>query len=282
MLPEAFLNELKYRSDIEQVIGGYVQLRRRGRNLTGLCPFHSEKTPSFTVYPENQSFYCFGCGAGGDVISFIRRAENLDYMEAIRFLAARAGMEVPESQMDDTAHRLKMRILEMNREAARYFHQCLMSPTGKAARAYLVGRGLTKATVTRFGLGYAPNSWDSLTGFLRSKGYTIEEMTAGGLAATGKKGGCYDSFRDRVIFPIIDLRGGVIGFGGRIMEGSGPKYLNSPDTPVFKKSRNLFAMNFAKNTKRGELMLAEGYMDVIAMHQAALIMPWLPWHRLYR
>ena len=268
MLPEAFLNELKYRSDIEQVIGGYVQLRRRGRNLTGLCPFHSEKTPSFTVYPENQSFYCFGCGAGGDVISFIRRAENLDYMEAIRFLAARAGMEVPESQMDDTAHRLKMRILEMNREAARYFHQCLMSPTGKAARAYLVGRGLTKATVTRFGLGYAPNSWDSLTGFLRSKGYTVEEMTAGGLAATGKKGGCYDSFRDRVIFPIIDLRGGVIGFGGRIMEGSGPKYLNSPDTPVFKKSRNLFAMNFAKNTKRGELMLAEGYMDVIAMHQA--------------
>ncbi|MEG0753602.1 MAG: DNA primase, partial [Angelakisella sp.] len=267
MLPESFLNELKYRCDIEQTISSYLPLRRRGRNLTGLCPFHSEKTPSFTVYPENQSFFCFGCGAGGDIISFIKRMENLEYMDAVRFLAQRVGMELPENT-DDGSHQLRLKIQEMNREAAKYYHAQLMSDRGKGARAYLVGRGMTKAMVTKFGIGYAPDGWQSLTDHLRAKGYTNDEMVSAALCARGKNGGVYDSFRDRVIFPIIDLRGGVIGFGGRVMQGSGPKYLNSSDTLVFKKSRNLFAMNLAKNTKRKQLLLAEGYMDVISIYQA--------------
>lgn len=265
-LPDSFLMELKYRADIEQLIGSYVQLKRRGRNLTGLCPFHSEKTPSFTVYPENQSFYCFGCGAGGDAISFVRKAENMEYIEAVRFLAQRVGMELPQ-ESDDGSHKRRLRLLEMNREAARYFHQTLMSPRGKAARAYLVGRGLTKHTVTQFGLGYAPESWDALTTHLRQKGYTQEEIIAGCLGMQRKGGGVYDAFRNRIIFPIIDLRGSVIAFGGRNLGDQGPKYLNSSDTPVYKKSRNLFALNFAKNAGRGELILAEGYMDVVAIHQ---------------
>jgi len=267
MLPESFLNELKYNTDIEQVIGRYVQLRRRGKNLTGLCPFHSEKTPSFTVYPDTQSFYCFGCGAGGDAITFMRKIENLDYMEAVRALAERAGMAVPEGTLDDGSRRMKARILELNRAAARHFHKNLMSEKGREARRYLVNRGLTKATVIKFGIGYAPESWDDLRGHLREQGFTDEEMIAAALENPGKNGGCYDAFRNRVIFPIIDLRGGVIAFGGRNLSDQGPKYLNSGDTPVFKKSRNLFALNFAKNTKRPELILCEGYMDVVSVHQ---------------
>ena len=267
MLPEAFLNELKYNTDIEQVIGRYVQLRRRGKNLTGLCPFHSEKTPSFTVYPDTQSFYCFGCGAGGDAITFMKKIENLDYMEAVRSLAERAGMAVPEGAVDDGSRQRKARILELNRAAARHFHQNLMAQRGREARKYLVDRGLTKATVVRFGIGYAPESWDDLRDHLREKGFTDEEMIAAALVSPGKKGGCYDAFRNRIIFPIIDLRGGVIAFGGRNLSDQGPKYLNSGDTPVFKKSRNLFALNFAKDTKRPELILCEGYMDVVSVHQ---------------
>jgi len=267
LLPETFLNELKYNTDIEQVIGRYVQLRRRGRNLTGLCPFHSEKTPSFTVYPDTQSFYCFGCGAGGDAITFMKKIENLDYMEAVRALAERAGMTVPEGAVDDGSRRRKARILELNRAAARHFHQNLMSEMGREARAYLVGRGLTKSTVVKFGIGFAPESWDDLRDHLRGQGFTDEEMISAALENPGKNGGCYDAFRNRVIFPIIDLRGGVIAFGGRNLGEKGPKYLNSGDTPVFKKSRNLFAMNFAKNTKRPELILCEGYMDVVSVHQ---------------
>lgn len=267
MLPDSFLLELKYRTDIEQLIGGYTQLKRSGRNLTGLCPFHSEKSPSFVVYTENQSFYCFGCGAGGDAITFVRRAENLDYLEAVRLLADRAGLPMPDDGADDAQRRQRMRIQEMNREAARWFHQQLMSDVGRRARAYLVDRGLSKATVTRFGLGYAPDRWNALTDYLRSKGYTTEEMTAAYLVQTNKKGHSYDVFRDRIIFPIIDLRGSVIAFGGRNLGEHGPKYLNSGDTPVFKKSRNLFALNFAKKSARKELILAEGYMDVIALHQ---------------
>ncbi|MCI8653016.1 MAG: DNA primase [Angelakisella sp.] len=267
MLPEAFLNELKYNTDIEQVISRYVQLRRRGRNLTGLCPFHSEKSPSFTVYPETQSFYCFGCGAGGDAITFLRKIENLDYMEAVRSLAERAGMAVPEGAVDDGSRQRRTRLLELNRAAARHFHQNLMSGVGQNARAYLVDRGLTRSTVVRFGIGFAPESWDDLRGHLREKGFTDEEMIAAALENPGKNGGCYDAFRNRVIFPIIDLRGNVIAFGGRNLGDKGPKYLNSGDTMVFKKSRNLFALNFAKNTKRPELILCEGYMDVVSVHQ---------------
>ena len=269
MIPQSFIEELKMHCDIESVISSYVQLKRRGRILVGLCPFHSEKTGSFTVYPESQSFYCFGCGAGGDAIGFIRRIENLEYVEAIKLLAQRAGMAVPEDAAEDRTAKLKTRILEMNREAARFYYDRLIEPQGEAALRYLLGRGLLPKTIKHFGLGYAPAQWSALTDMLAKKGYNYEEMEAACLSRRGKNGGYYDVFRDRVMFPIIDLRGNVIGFGGRKMTGDGPKYYNSPDTPVFKKTKNLFALNFAKkNGKMPYLILCEGYMDVIAMHQA--------------
>lgn len=268
MLSDQFLQELKYRSDIEQVVGSYVNLRRRGRTLSGLCPFHSEKSPSFTVYPDTQSFFCFGCGAAGDVINFIRRIENLDYMEAVRLLAQRAGMQVPEEAGDDRSSRQRKRILELNRDAARYFHRTLMSEAGRPGRAYLIGRGLTRDTIVHFGIGYAAEGWDGLANAMRQQGYTREELLAAHLISEGARGGIYDTFRNRAIFPIIDLRGNVIAFGGRNLGEKGPKYLNSSDTPVFKKSRNLFALNFAKGSPRKELILCEGYMDVVSMHQA--------------
>lgn len=269
MIPQSFIDELKLNSDIESVVSSYVQLRKRGRISTGLCPFHSEKTGSFTVYPDSQSFYCFGCGAGGDVIGFIRRIENLEYVEAIKFLAQRAGMSVPEDAAEDKTALLKTKILEMNREAARFYFSELTKPSGKAALDYLLGRGLLPKTIKHFGLGYAPNEWTKLTDLLYSKGFKYEEMEAAQLSRKSSKSGrYYDVFRDRVMFPIIDLRGNVIGFGGRKMSGDGPKYYNSPDTPVFKKTKNLFALNFAKNQKPERLILCEGYMDVIAMHQA--------------
>ncbi len=267
MIPQSFIEELKLHCDIEDVIGSYVQLKKRGRISVGLCPFHSEKTGSFTVYPESQSFYCFGCGAGGDVIGFIRRIENLEYVEAIKFLAQRAGMTVPENAVEDKTAQLKQKILEMNRIAARFYFDALTKPQGKAALDYLLGRGLEPKTIKHFGLGYAPNSWSDLTDLLHRKGYRFEDMEVACLSRKGKHG-YYDVFRDRVMFPIIDLRGNVIGFGGRKMSGDGPKYYNSPDTPVFKKTKNLFALNFAKKQKLERLILCEGYMDVIAMHQA--------------
>ena len=269
MIPQSFIEELKMNCDIESVVSSYVQLRKRGRISTGLCPFHSEKTGSFTVYPESQSFYCFGCGAGGDVIGFIRRIENLEYVEAIKFLAQRAGMNVPEDAAEDKTALLKTKILEMNREAARFYFSELTKPSGKPALDYLLGRGLEPKTIKHFGLGYAPNEWTRLTDLLASKGFRYEDMVAAQLSRKSEKSGrYYDVFRDRVMFPIIDLRGNVIGFGGRKMSGDGPKYYNSPDTPVFKKTKNLFALNFAKKQKLERLILCEGYMDVIAMHQA--------------
>lgn len=268
MIPESFLEELKYASDIEQTISPYVTLKHRGRNLLGLCPFHSEKTPSFTVYPESQSYYCFGCGKGGDAITFIRQVENLEYIEAVRFLAQKAGLTVPEDAGNDQTARLKARVLEINRESARYFHDCLLSKRGQKARVYLKDRALTSKTIRTFGVGYAPEGWNNLRDHLRGKGFKQEELLAAAVITKGRNDSVYDMFRDRIIFPIIDLRGNVVGFGGRIMEGQGPKYLNSPDTPVFKKSRNLFALNFAKAAGKDTLLLGEGYMDVIAMHQA--------------
>ena len=268
MIPDSFIEDLKYASNLEQTIGSYITLKRAGTNTVGLCPFHSEKSPSFTVFTDSQSYYCFGCGKGGDVITFIREIENLSYVEAIRFLAERAGMTVPEDSENDFAAKRRVRILEMNREAARIFHEALKLPESEAARTYLAGRGLSGKTIRRFGVGYAPNSWDFLREKLRAKGFTQEDMLAGALCNTSQSGRTYDMFRDRIIFPIIDLRGNVIAFGGRLMQGSGPKYLNSSDTPVFKKSRNLFALNFAKSTGSDTLILGEGYMDVIAMHQA--------------
>ena len=267
--PQAFLDELKNRSEIISVISSYVNLRRSSRNLVGLCPFHSEKTPSFTVFPETQSYYCFGCGAGGDVITFVRNIENLDYPEAVRFLAQRAGMTVPENGEDDAAARLKARVYEINRLAARWFFDRLVAPEGEAARAYLLGRKLTVQTIRHFGLGWAPESFNLLTDYLKGQGYTDRELVTAGVAGQSKKTGrAYDYFRGRVMFPIIDLRGSVIGFGGRVLGDEKPKYLNSPDTPVFKKTKNLFALNFAKNSKEQRLILVEGNVDVITLHQA--------------
>ncbi|MBQ9842225.1 MAG: DNA primase [Clostridia bacterium] len=267
-LPDSFIQELLSKNDIESVASEYVAFKRRGRNLVGLCPFHGEKTASFNLYPETNSFYCFGCGAGGDVITFVKRIQNLDYMDAVRHLADRCGMKMPEqSRENDQVSRLRMRILEANREAARIFHAALYRPEGQVALEYYHRRGYTDATIKHFGLGFAPQSWDYLLTRLREKGFKDEELIAAFLAARGRNGGIYDVYRNRVIIPIIDIRGNVVGFGGRVLDDSKPKYINTEGTLAFSKSRNLFALNFAKNTGR-ELNLCEGYMDVIAMHQA--------------
>jgi DNA primase len=267
-LPDSFIQELKARSDIVDVISSYVNLKRTGRNMVGLCPFHGEKTPSFHVNVENAYFHCFGCGAGGDVITFIRRIENLDYLDAVRLLAQRAGMTVPTEGVDDKAARVRARIFEANREAARFFHRMLYSPQGAQALAYLRGRGLKESTIKHFGLGYAPPGRFALVDALREKGFRDEELVTANLAFAGRRGNAVDRFVDRVMFPIIDLRGNVIAFGGRVMGDGKPKYLNTSDTLVFRKSNQLFALNFAKNSGEQRLILVEGYMDVIALHQA--------------
>ncbi len=267
-LPDDFLQELRIRNDITNVISGYVNLKRRGRNMVGLCPFHGEKTASFTVYPETESFYCFGCGVGGDVVSFIRRIENLDYIDAVKLLAQRSGMEMPEDSYDDSLQKLRLRIYEANREAARFFFSRLNLPTGKSGLDYLHGRQLSDRTIRSFGLGFAPDSWSDLTDHLTEKGFKPDELLQANLSTKTKNGGLIDRFRNRVMFPIIDVRGNVIAFGGRIMTDEKPKYLNTSDTLVFKKSNNLFALNRAKNSKSDKLILCEGYMDVIALHQA--------------
>ncbi len=266
-LPESFIRELISRNDIESVASSYVNFKRRGKNLVGLCPFHGEKTPSFNLYPETESFYCFGCGAGGDVITFIKRIENLDYIDAVKFLANRSGMQMPEETRDDRTSQLRMRILEANREAAKFFHAQLTTPVGRIALDYYRKRGYTDATIRHFGLGYAPNEWDALGKHLRSKGFKDEELQAAFLTRRGKNGGSYDLFRGRIMIPIIDIRGAVVGFGGRVLDDSKPKYINTENTLAYNKSNNLFALNFAKSAGR-ELILCEGYMDVIAMHQA--------------
>lgn len=270
-ISERFIQELQERVDIEEVISSHITLRRRGKTLVGLCPFHNEKTPSFTVYPNTHSFYCFGCGAGGDVISFIRRIDNLDYVEAVKAVAQMAGMSMPEDGYDDTLAKRRMRLLAANREAARFFNSCLTDEKNRPALDYFLRRGLTRSTITHFGLGYAPDSWHALTEHLRSKGFTYEEMVLANLVRRSDKNGkanYYDNFRNRVMFPIIDLRGNVIAFGGRVMDDSKPKYINTSDTPVYKKSNGVFALNFAKNDNGNKLLLVEGYMDVIALHQA--------------
>lgn len=257
--------------DIETVIASHVNLKRRGKTLVGLCPFHNEKTPSFTVYPESRSFYCFGCGAGGDVISFVRRIENLDYIEAVKAVAQMAGVSMPEDGYDDTLSKQRQRLLGANREAARFFHEQLMNPKNKDALNYFLKRGLDRNTIRRFGLGYAPNDWRELTNHLKSKGFTEHELVLANLARRSDKNGranYYDNFRNRVMFPIIDLRGNVIAFGGRVMDDSKPKYINTSDTLVYKKSNGVFGLNLAKNANENKLILVEGYMDVIALHQA--------------
>lgn len=267
--PDSFLQELKLRNDITEIASSYVNLKRHGRNMVGLCPFHGEKTPSFNIYTENGSFYCFGCGAGGDVITFIMKIENLDYVEAVKFLAQRAGMEMPENTYDDSMSKLRMRIYEANREAARFFHATLLSQRGQSGLNYLRGRALSDRTIRHFGLGFADDDWNSLCNHLKNKGFSEYEIYSANLAFKRKNGnGIYDRFVNRVMFPIIDLRGNVIAFGGRIMTDEKPKYLNTSDTPVFKKSENLFSLNNAKSSDTRTLILCEGYMDVIALNQA--------------
>lgn len=270
MVRQAVIEELKNRCRIEDVISSYVTLKRAGANYTGLCPFHSEKTPSFTVFSATSSFYCFGCGAGGDVISFIMRAENLDYREALDFLAKRAGISLPESDTHQRDGVSRKRLYEMNLAAAKFFRTALFeSDEGAAAREYLTGRGLSQAVIRRFGLGYADSGFASMRDHLRGLGFTDDELTAGFLCKRSEKNNSlYDIFRSRVMFPIIDTAGNIVAFGGRVLDGSLPKYLNSADTPVFNKRRNLFALNYAKSVCAEQIILCEGYMDVIALHEA--------------
>ena len=269
-IDQSVIEEIKLRANIEDVISSYVQLKRAGSNYQGLCPFHSEKSPSFTVFPATSSFYCFGCGAGGDVIHFIRRAENMDYPSAVEFLAKRVGVPITLDKREQAENDRRQRVLEMNKEAARFFHQKLFAPEGAEGLRYLTEvRKLPLPLIRHFGLGFAPNDFGVLTAYLRKKGYTDSEMSSAFLCGISQKTGKpYDYFRNRVIFPIIDVRGDVVAFGGRVMDDSKPKYLNSSDTPAFKKSRNLFALNFARKNATDTMILCEGYMDVIALHGA--------------
>lgn len=270
-LSDSFLEQLRMNTDIESVISPYVNLRRRGKNLVGLCPFHNEKTPSFTVYPENGSFYCFGCGVGGDVITFVRRMENLDYMEAVKQLADRAGMALPEDGYDDSLAKKRTAVLSANRAAAKFFHSQLFTPQGRQALDYFLGRGLSMETIRHFGLGFAPDDWRALKNHLNSQGFDDVLLESANLVRRSDKNSkvsYYDNFRNRAMFPIIDPRGNVIAFGGRVLDDSKPKYINTSDTLVYKKSNGVFALNFAKNGNDGKLIIAEGYMDVISLHQA--------------
>ena len=266
-LPDSFLQELKLKTDIVDLVSSYVSLKKRGNTYVGLCPFHNEKTPSFTVYENTQSFYCFGCGAAGDCVGFTRKIDNLDYIDAVKSLAQRAGMQMPEDGYDDSLSKKRRTILEINRETARFYHSYMMSEEGKVGLQYFLDRGLSLKTIKHFGLGYAPNSWDSLIKHLKSLGYNLSDMLAAGVVRKGEKG-YYDYFRNRVMTPIIDVRGNIIAFGGRVLDDSKPKYINTPDTLVYKKTNEVFGLNFAKNSGKDSIILCEGYMDVIAMHQA--------------
>ena len=268
--PPSFLDELIARNPIEDVVGQYVSLRRSGSNLFGLCPFHGEKTASFSVAPDKGMYYCFGCHKGGGAINFVMEVEGLSYPDAVRNLAGRVGLPVPEDEQYESQYKKQERLWAANKEAARFFHSQLYAPIGKAALEYALGRGMPKSTLINFGIGYAPDSWDSLVKHLRGKGYTDEELKDAGLVTVSQKNGnLFDRFRDRLMFPIIDVRGNVIGFGGRILkkDDNAAKYLNSPETLIFNKRKNLFALNLAKKSKLGYLILVEGYMDAIALHQ---------------
>ncbi len=266
-IPESVIEEIKYRNNIEEVIGSYVTLKRAGSNLVGLCPFHSEKSPSFTVFSGQRSFYCFGCGAGGDVISFVMRAQNLPYLDAVQTLAKRAGITLPETAEEAAAGTSRKRFYQMNRDAAKFFYNELQK--SETAQNYLKKRALPTSLCRHFGLGHAPAEFFALTNHMKKLGYTDEELIEGFLCGRSKKSGRpFDLFRDRIMIPIIDNAGEIIAFGGRIVGEGTPKYLNSSDTPVFKKSRNLYALNFAKSYATDGLILCEGYMDVIALHGA--------------
>ena len=268
--PPSFLDELVARNPIEDVVGHYVTLKRSGSNLFGLCPFHGEKTASFSVAPDKGIYYCFGCHKGGGVINFMMELEGLSYPDAVRNLAARVGMEVPEDEQYQSRYRQQERLWALHKEAARFFHSQLYAPVGKAALEYAFGRGMSKSILTTFGVGYAPDSWDSLVRAMRAKGYTDQELKDSGLVTVSQKNGnIFDRFRDRLMFPIIDVRGNVIGFGGRIIKNdpNAAKYLNSPETMIFNKRKNLFGLNLAKKSKENSLILVEGNIDVVTLHQ---------------
>lgn len=268
-IPEQFIDELVARSDIADVVSSYVHLTQKGGNLWGLCPFHNEKTPSFAVSPDKQIYHCFGCGKGGGVISFIMEMENLSYPDAIRLLAQRAGMEVPDTGTDEAGRKKRARILEANKQAARFYYEYLNSPGGKRVQDYIAQRQISRRYAVRFGLGAAPDSWDELTKALTARGFSKMELIDAGLAVAGKNGGVYDKFRSRLMLPVIDVRGDVVGFTSRILPGEeGAKYLNTPETMVFRKGRLIYALNLAKTTKRPNLVLVEGNIDVITLHQA--------------
>ena len=268
-IPEQFIDDLVARSDIADVVSSYVHLSKKGSNLWGLCPFHNEKTPSFSVSPDKQIYHCFGCGKGGGVISFIMEMENLPFVDAVKLLAKRAGLEVPESGENEAYRKKRTRLLELSRDAARFYHDYLTGPGGQRVRDYIAQRQISPRTATRFGLGAAPDQWDALTCAMTAKGYTKMELIDAGLAVAGKNGGIYDKFRARLMLPVIDVRGEVVGFTSRILPGEeGAKYLNTPETVLFKKGRLIYALNFAKNTKRPNLVLVEGNIDVITLHQA--------------
>jgi len=269
--PPSFIDELVARNPIEDVVGQYVSLKRSGGNLFGLCPFHGEKTASFSVAPDKGIYYCFGCHKGGGVINFQMEIEGLSYPDAVRALAKRVGMQVPEDEQYQSRYKQQERLWALSKEAARFFYSRLYAPEGAAALQYARERGMPKSTLTTFGVGYAPNTWDSLVKAMKAKGYTEQELVDSGLVTKSQKNGnIYDRFRDRLMFPIIDVRGNIIGFGGRIMNNNDPnaaKYLNSPETMIFNKRKNLFALNLAKKSKQGYIILVEGYMDAVALHQ---------------
>ena len=268
--PPSFLDELTARNPIEDVVGQYVTLKRSGSNLFGLCPFHGEKTASFSVAPDKGIYYCFGCHKGGSVINFQMEIEGLSYPDAVRSLAKRVGMEVPEDEQYQSRYRQQERLWALHKEAARFFHSQLYAPAGVEALKYALGRGMNKYILTTFGVGFAPDSWDSLCNATRAKGYTDEELKESGLVSVSQKNGrIFDRFRGRLMFPIIDVRGNVIGFGGRIIKNDkdAAKYLNSPETLIFNKRKNLFGLNLAKKTKQGYMILVEGNIDVVALHQ---------------
>ena len=268
--PPAFLDELTARNPIEEVVGQYVSLKRSGSNLFGLCPFHGEKTASFSVAPDKGIYYCFGCHKGGNGVNFQMEIEGLSYPDAVRALAKRAGLSVPEDEQYQSRYRQQERLWALHKEAARFFHSQLYAPTGREALEYALGRGMNKYILTTFGVGYAPDSWDGLVTALRKKGYTEEEIRQSGLVSVSKKnGGVFDRFRDRLMFPIIDVRGNVIAFGGRVIkkDSDAAKYLNSPETLIFNKRKNLFGLNLAKKTKLPYFILVEGNIDVVALHQ---------------
>lgn len=267
-LSESFLQELRFKTDIDDVISTYVSLKKRGSTSIGLCPFHNEKTPSFTVYNDTQSFYCFGCGAGGDAVTFIKKIENLDYIDAVKLLAQRAGLQMPDEGFDDSLSKKRRRILEINRETAKFYNSYLMGEKGRAGLEYYINRGLKPNTIRRFGLGYAPDEWSALFNHLKKLGYKPGEMVDAGVVKLSQKGSYYDNFRNRVMTPIIDVRGNVIAFGGRVLDDSKPKYINTADTLVYKKTNEVFGLNLAKDSGSECIILCEGYMDVIAMHQA--------------